>query len=80
MVCFILVEVQITLEMMSKWKQTEDTGCLSSEYDDVKLFVLPANLAQQGAVAWNTVKDSKAVSGFLRRSHDPLATSVLGAE
>lgn len=31
-------KVQITLEMMSKWKQTEDTGCLSSEYDDVKLF------------------------------------------
>ena len=46
MVCFILVKVQITLEMMSKWKQTEDTGCLSSEYDDVKLFVLQANLAQ----------------------------------
>lgn len=45
MVCFILVEVQITLEMMRKWKQTEDTGCLCSEYDDVKLFVLQANFA-----------------------------------
>lgn len=78
MVCFILVEVQITLEMMRKWKQTEDTGCLRSEYDDVKLFVLQANFAQQGAVAWN--KDSKAVSGLLRRSCDPLAMSVLGAE
>lgn len=37
---------ELMLKIMRKWDQTEEAGCLSSNYDDVKIFISQANFAQ----------------------------------